>query len=93
MESRMMGNYHVRFGGRERRVLSEARPSRPNAEMGASFLCAEASISSDDMEENNAAYLENWLQVLKDDKKLIFQAASKAQAAVRYILDEQTSVK
>ena len=29
----MMGNYHVRFGGRERRVLIEARPSRPNPEM------------------------------------------------------------
>ena len=63
------------------------------AEMGASFLCAEASINSDDMEENNAAYLENWLQVLRNDKKLIFQAASKAQAAVRYILNEKTEVK
>jgi len=63
------------------------------AEMGASFLCAEASINSEDMEENNAAYLENWLQVLKSDKKFIFQAASKAQAAVRYILDEKTAVK
>ena len=45
------------------------------------------------MEENNAAYLENWLQVLKSDKKFIFQAASKAQAAVRYILDEKIAVK
>lgn len=36
----MMGNYHVRFGGRERRVLIEARPSRPNAEMGSAMLAA-----------------------------------------------------
>ncbi|KAA3638068.1 MAG: hypothetical protein DWQ02_05635 [Bacteroidetes bacterium] len=86
MESRMMGNYHVRFGGRERRVLSEARPSRPNAEMGASFLCAHAGIDSAPLTENSAAYLQGWLKVLKADKKLLFKAAAEAQKAVNRIL-------
>ena len=82
----MMGNYHVRFGGRERRVLFEARPSRPNAEMGASFLCAHTGINIQPVTQNSAAYLHGWLFALKADKKLIFQAAAQAQKAVDYIL-------
>jgi antirestriction protein ArdC len=35
---------------------------------------------------DNVTYIENWLQVMKDDKKFIVSAASHAQAAADYIL-------
>jgi antirestriction protein ArdC len=35
---------------------------------------------------DNATYIENWLQVMKDDKKFVISAASHAQAAADYIL-------
>lgn len=80
-----MGNYHVRFGGRERRVLIEARPSRPNAELGAAFVSATIGIKLHDREDH-AAYLANWLQALRNDKKCIFTAARLAQDASDWLL-------
>lgn len=82
----MMRKYHVRFGERERRVLIETRPSLLNAEMGASFLSAEVGINYSEIVENNAAYLQGWLNKLKEDKRFIFRAAAKAQQATKYIL-------
>jgi len=35
---------------------------------------------------NNVDYIDNWLSVMKDDKKFVIQAASQAQAASDYIL-------
>ena len=55
------------------------------AEMGASFLCAKVGIN--DNVEMSASYLASWLSVLKNDKKFIVEAASKAQKAVDYILN------
>lgn len=37
---------------------------------------------------NSAAYIQNWLQVLKNDNKFIVSASGKAQKAVEYILNE-----
>jgi len=34
-----------------------------------------------------AAYIEGWLTALKDDKRLIFKAASAAQKATDYLLE------
>ena len=34
---------------------------------------------------NSTAYIQNWLEHLKNDKKLVIQAAQKAQKAVDYI--------
>lgn len=56
------------------------------AEMGASFLCAYANIDNNDVTENSAAYLQGWLKILKQDKKLIFKAAAEASKAVSLIL-------
>jgi Zincin-like metallopeptidase len=81
----MMGNYHVRFGGRERRVLIEARPSRPNAELGAAFLSNEAGILDAVRFENSAAYLASWIEKLENDPRLIVSAASQAQRASDFI--------
>ena len=35
---------------------------------------------------NSAAYVQNWLQVLKNDKRFIVSAAGKAEKAVDFIL-------
>ena len=78
-----MGNYHVRFGGRERRVLIEARPSRPNAEMGSAFLCSALGIAPT---VRHADYLGAWLDVLRADNRAIFRAASAASKAADWLL-------
>lgn len=58
------------------------------AEMGACFLAAEAGINLKDSKlfDNSAAYLRGWLSKIKNDTKLLIQAAGKAQKAVDYIL-------
>ncbi|MBD2704826.1 DUF1738 domain-containing protein [Spirosoma sp. BT702] len=54
------------------------------AELGACFLAAD--LGFEPMPEaHHAAYIQSWLQVLKDDKRFIFQAASHAQKATEYI--------
>jgi antirestriction protein ArdC len=78
-----MGNYPVRFGGRERRVLTEARPSRPNAEMASAFTCASLAIRPT---VRHADYIGSWLAVLREDEKAIFRAASAASKAADYLL-------
>jgi antirestriction protein ArdC len=55
------------------------------AEIGAAFLCAALGMESTEREDH-AAYLANWLTVLRGDKRAIFQAATAAQAASDFIL-------
>jgi antirestriction protein ArdC len=54
------------------------------AEMGAAFLCGYAGIEN--TIENSAAYVQNWLEQLQNDKTLIVQAAAQAQKAADFIL-------
>ena len=56
------------------------------AEMGAAFSCARLGIENE-TREDHASYLASWLKVLKSDKRAIFTAASKAQAACDYLFD------
>ncbi|MCB2380396.1 ssDNA-binding domain-containing protein [Hymenobacter sp. BT635] len=56
------------------------------AEMGASFLCAASGLNTEQTETNAVAYIQSWLERLKNDKKLVLQAASKAQRAAKLIL-------
>ncbi len=56
------------------------------AEMGAGFLCAQAGIEGATL-ENSAAYIQSWLQVLKDDRRAVIVAAGQAQKAADFILD------
>ncbi len=58
------------------------------AEMGSAFLCAQARIEQITL-ENSAAYIGNWLQVLKADVKMVVIAAAQAQKAADYILDRK----
>ena len=57
------------------------------AEIGAAALCHTCNIETPEAFENSAAYIQNWLEVLKNDNRLIVQASSKAQKAVDYILN------
>ena len=54
------------------------------AELGATFLCADLGISTEPRADH-AQYLASWLQVLKDDKRLIIRAASQASKAAAYL--------
>ncbi|MGO8697870.1 MAG: ArdC family protein [Limisphaerales bacterium] len=55
------------------------------AEIGAAFLCGEAEIGERTI-DNSAAYVAEWLKRMKDDKKLIVQAAAQAQRAADFVL-------
>jgi len=54
------------------------------AEFTASMLCSVCKIEQKTL-QNSAAYIKSWLKVLKDDKKMLVQAASAAQKAADYI--------
>ena len=56
------------------------------AEIGAAALVNHTGLETLDSFRNNAAYVQNWLQVLKDDKRFIVSAAGKAEKAVNLIL-------
>jgi len=58
------------------------------AELGACFLAADLGFEPMP-EEQHAAYIKSWLKALKNDKRLIFAAASHAQKAVEYIHSTQ----
>jgi len=54
------------------------------AEIGAAFLCAFLGYHS--KISDNVEYINSWLQVMKNDKQFVVQAASQAQKASNYIL-------
>lgn len=58
------------------------------AEIGACFLGADLGFKPRN-EEQSAAYIQNWLEVLRNDKKFIFQAAAHAQRATEYLIGLQ----
>jgi antirestriction protein ArdC len=62
------------------------------AEMGASYLKSYAGIPITQL-ENNAAYIQSWLERLKNDKKFIVYASSQAQKATDYILNVKNEEK
>ena len=55
------------------------------AEVGSAFLSAELHLDTEPRIDN-APYVENWLRVLKSDKRAIFAAASKAQQATQWLV-------
>jgi antirestriction protein ArdC len=54
------------------------------AELGSAFLCADLQITPE-VREDHASYLACWLEVLKNDKRAIFSAASHASKAVEFL--------
>ena len=55
------------------------------AELGAAFLCADIGLIPATLEDH-AGYIENWLKVLKSDKKAIFSAAAAAAKAHSFVM-------
>ncbi|MBR7028076.1 MAG: DUF1738 domain-containing protein [Bacteroidaceae bacterium] len=58
------------------------------AEIGSAALVNYAGLETDKSFTNSAAYVQNWLQALKNDKRFIVSAAGKADKAVSFILGE-----
>ena len=56
------------------------------AEIGAATLVNAAGLETSSSFRNSAAYIQNWLKVLSDDKRFIVSAAGKAEKAVALIL-------
>ena len=57
------------------------------AEIGAAALVNHAGLETDRSFRNSAAYLQNWLSVLRNDKRFIVSASGKAEKAVEMILN------
>lgn len=57
------------------------------AEIGSANLMNISGIETDKSFRNAAGYIQNWLSVLKNDVKFIVSASTKAEKAVKYILN------
>ena len=58
------------------------------AEIGASALMNAAGLETPNSFRNSAAYIQNWLHVLKNDKRFIVSVSGKAEKAVQMILNQ-----
>lgn len=58
------------------------------AEIGAASILHQLGLESKDTFRNSTAYVQGWLEALKNDKKMIVSAAGKAEKAVRLILNQ-----
>ena len=57
------------------------------AELGSACIMHDLGIETKGTFTNSAAYIQNWLKVLRNDKRMIVNAASKADKAARMILN------
>jgi antirestriction protein ArdC len=81
-ESRLNRDIKNRFGS------SAYAAEELIAELGAAFLCSALKLSNEPRADH-AAYIANWLELLRRDKRAIFAAASKAQQAVDWMQSRQ----
>lgn len=58
------------------------------AELGASCLVNICGLETEKSFKNNAAYIENWMNAIKEEPKMIVSAAGKADKAVTMILGD-----
>ena len=56
------------------------------AEIGAAGLLNLLNIETESTFTNSVAYIQSWIKALRNDTKMIVQASSKAEKAVRYII-------
>jgi antirestriction protein ArdC len=61
------------------------------AEMGAAYLCGVCGIENVTI-DNSAAYIQSWMQVLRNDPHMLVHAAAQAQKAADYIQNLQPEV-
>lgn len=57
------------------------------AEIGSAFLMNSTGIEIEKTFKNSVAYIKNWIKALEDDNKMISWAATRAEKAVKYILN------
>ncbi len=62
------------------------------AEIGSAAILNGLGIESEDSFSNSVAYIENWIAKLREDKYLIINAASAAERAVKFILNNEAAV-
>jgi antirestriction protein ArdC len=55
------------------------------AELGSAMSLAAIGVEADRMTQNSAAYIDNWMQALRNDKNLIFRASTDAHKAIKRI--------
>jgi antirestriction protein ArdC len=60
------------------------------AELGSAFVCADLSLTPEPRADH-ASYIASWLEVLKNDKRAVFTAASHAQRAADFLNGLQRS--
>lgn len=58
------------------------------AEIGSAMLLNRTGIEIEKTFKNNVAYIANWLKALKNDTRMISWAATRAEKAAKYILNE-----
>lgn len=63
------------------------------AELTAAFVCGAQGFASLERGDDHAAYLGNWIRVLKNDSKAFVTAASAAQKAADFILSSLADAK
>ena len=54
------------------------------AELGSAFLCADLGIASSPRADH-ASYIASWLELLRDEPRAVFDAATQAQQAVEFL--------
>jgi antirestriction protein ArdC len=55
------------------------------AETGSAFLCGHCGIDTNTV-ENSASYINDWIKLLKEDKRLVITASAQGQKAADYVL-------
>ena len=60
------------------------------AELGSAFLCGDLGLTLEPRADH-ACYIKNWLSVLKNDKKAVFTAASKASQAANWLINREST--
>lgn len=97
--------YSVAFHEATHSTMKESRCNRPQkmaafgsesyskeelvAEIGSATILNIIGIETPGTFKNNAAYIQNWLQVLRNDNRFVVSASSKAEKAVKYILNQK----
>ena len=63
------------------------------AELASAYLCDELGLRTPSLNENTAAYLNDWLQKLREDSSFIFKMATAASKASDFILSFSQEVE
>jgi antirestriction protein ArdC len=62
------------------------------AELGSAFVCAELELAIEPRRDH-APYIQSWLNVLRNDRRAIFTAATKAQQAVDWLFHRDLKIQ